>query len=54
VRWASTTDNIPAYLEPLFASSRAKVKGWICSSTTATKDIEAYGFLTTPFCGTGS
>ena len=54
VRWASTKDNIPAYLEPFFASSRAKVKGWICSSKTGTKDIVDYGFLTTPFCGAGS
>ena len=54
VRWASTKDNIPAYLEPLFASSRGKVKGWICTKKTATQAIKNYGFLTTPFCGTGS
>jgi ABC-type phosphate transport system substrate-binding protein len=54
VRWANTKDNIPAYLEPLFASSHAKTKGWICSSPTATKDMISYGFLPTPFCGTGS
>ncbi len=54
VRWANTKDNIPAYLEPLFASSRAKTKGWVCSSPTATKDMINYGFLPTPFCGTGS
>lgn len=54
VRWASTPDNIPAYLEPLFASARAKVKGWICSSKTGQKDVTDYGFLNTPFCGSGS
>jgi ABC-type phosphate transport system substrate-binding protein len=54
VRWASTRDNIPAYLEPFFASSHAKVKGWICSSKTGQQDILNYGFLTTPFCGAGS
>ncbi len=54
VRWANTRDNIPAYLEPLFGSSHAKVKGWLCTSPTATKDLVAYGFLPTPFCGTGS
>ena len=54
VRWASTKDNIPAYLEPIFASSRAKAKGWICTSKTAATDIRNYGFLTSPFCGVGS
>ncbi len=54
VRWASTKDNIPAYLEPILASAHAKVKGWICSSPVAQKDITDYGFLNTPFCGTGS
>ncbi len=54
VRWAKTSDNIPAYLEPVFASSHAKVKGWICTNKTAQADLTAYGFLPTPFCGTGS
>lgn len=54
VRWAKTPDNIPSYLEPIFASGRAKVKGWLCTSKTAQKDITAYGFLTTPLCGLGT
>jgi ABC-type phosphate transport system substrate-binding protein len=54
VRWAKTSDNIPAYLEPLFSSAHAKVKGWICSSKTAQEAIVDYGFLNTPFCGAGS
>jgi ABC-type phosphate transport system substrate-binding protein len=54
VRWAKTSDNIPAYLEPLFASAHAKVKGWLCTNKTAVTDLTTYGFLTTPFCGTGS
>jgi ABC-type phosphate transport system substrate-binding protein len=54
VRWANTRDNIPNYLEPLFASAHAKVKGWICSSKTAQAAILDYGFLNTPFCGAGS
>jgi hypothetical protein len=52
VRFASTKDNIPAYLEPFFAS--AANKGWICSNSTAHTDLINYGFLPTPFCGTGS
>ena len=54
VRWAKTSDNIPAYLEPVFASAHAKVKGWLCTSKAAQTDLTAYGFLPTPFCGTGS
>jgi ABC-type phosphate transport system substrate-binding protein len=54
VRWASTGDNIPGYLEPLFASAHAKVKGWACTSKTALTDITSYGFLPTPFCGASS
>lgn len=54
VRWANTRDNIPAYLEPFFASANAKTKGWICTSAVAKADIVKYGDLTTPFCGTGS
>ena len=52
VRWASTPDNIPKYLEKFFAS--ASRHGWVCSSSTAAQDIHNYGDLTTPFCGTGS
>ena len=52
VRWASTADHIPSYLERFFAS--ASRHGWICSSRQALQDIRNYGFLTTPFCGTGS
>jgi ABC-type phosphate transport system substrate-binding protein len=54
VRWASTPDHIPAYLEKIFASSTAKVKGWACTNSTAKTDLRNYGFLTTPFCGVGS
>jgi len=54
VRWASTRDNIPAYLEPIFASSRGKVKGWLCSTRAASRDITSYGFLPTPLCGAGT
>lgn len=49
VRFASTKDNIPSYLEPLFGS-----KGFACSNKTAKADVANYGFLTTPFCGSGS
>jgi hypothetical protein len=56
VRYTSSTkDHIPAYLEPFFASSRAKVKGWFCSSSKADADILDYGFMLDPaFCGIGS
>lgn len=54
VRFAKTRDNIPGYLEPFFASAFAKTKGWTCSSATAKQDLINYGFLPTPFCGTGS
>lgn len=52
VRWANTTDHLPKYLEKFFAS--ASRHGWICSNSTAHKDLINYGFLPTPFCGTGS
>jgi phosphate transport system substrate-binding protein len=52
VRWASTADNIPKYLDKFFAT--ATRHGWFCSSTTAKQDLVHYGFLPTPFCGTGS
>ena len=52
VRYDSTTpDHIPAYLEPLFASSSAATPGWACSSTTAKTDLKNYGFLLSPLCG---
>jgi len=54
VRWASTKDHIPSYLEPFFASATAAVKGWVCTSSTAKTDIRNYGFRTTAFCGVGS
>ena len=52
VRWANTKDNIPAYLDGFFGS--AKRHGWLCSNATAKADLVKYGFLPTPFCGTGS
>ena len=52
VRFASTPDNIPTYLEKFFGSS--KRGGWVCSNATAKTDLTNYGFLVTPFCGTGS
>jgi len=52
VRWASTSDNIPRYLDRFFAT--ATRHGWICGNKQAHKDIVNYGFLPTPFCGTGS
>jgi ABC-type phosphate transport system substrate-binding protein len=52
VRWASTKDNIPTYLDKFFGS--AKRGGWICGNATAHQDLINYGFLPTPFCGTGS
>ena len=52
VRWAKTADNIPSYLDRFFAT--ATRHGWLCSSATARQDLINYGFLPTPFCGTGS
>ena len=46
VRYAPTPDNIPAYLEPVFAATTATTPGWACSSPQAQKDITSYGFLT--------
>jgi ABC-type phosphate transport system substrate-binding protein len=54
VRWARTPDNIPGYLEKIFASARAKVKGWACTFKTARQDVINYGFLPTPLCGLGT
>ncbi len=45
VRSASTPDNIPAYLEPIFAAKTASTPGWTCSSPQAQKDVRDYGFL---------
>jgi ABC-type phosphate transport system substrate-binding protein len=49
VRWAATADHIPAYLEPILAR-----KGFFCSSPTAVKAIEDYGFLPVITCGSAS
>jgi len=57
VRWASTRNNIPSYLQKFFAAKSTKkgvVSGWVCSNSTAHQDLINYGFLPTPFCGTGS
>jgi ABC-type phosphate transport system substrate-binding protein len=48
VRYATNTpDHIPANLRPFFSHG-----GWICSAALAKSAIVAYGFLTTPACGT--
>jgi ABC-type phosphate transport system substrate-binding protein len=52
VRWATTKDHIPAYLEGFFGS--ASHHGWVCGTKAAHQDLINYGFLPTPFCGTGS
>jgi len=49
----STSDHIPASLEPFFASKTAKVSGWFCSNKTAHAALLSYGFLPTPLCGIG-
>jgi ABC-type phosphate transport system substrate-binding protein len=49
VRWANTSNNIPKSLQKFFSHT-----GYICSNATAHKDLINYGFLPTPFCGTGS
>ena len=46
---STTTDHIPAYLEPIFGRS-----GWACTSTTAKADLKNYGFLLSPLCGVAS
>jgi len=48
VRFASTADHIPAYLEPLFGAS-----GFACSSAGDTI-VKNYGFLVIPTCGSAS
>jgi ABC-type phosphate transport system substrate-binding protein len=52
VRDAATPDDIPAYLEPIFAARTAPQPGYVCSTVTAHNDITSYGFLTLP--GTGA
>ncbi len=52
VRFATTPDHIPAYLDKIFGSKARG--GWACSNATAKNDLISYGFLPTPFCGTGS
>ncbi len=55
VRFSTSTSNhIPKALQPFFDSSGSKTKGWVCATATARADLIAYGFLPTPFCGTGS
>jgi ABC-type phosphate transport system substrate-binding protein len=58
VRWASTPNNIPKYLQKFFdaknTSGKGPVSGWACSNSIAKQDLINYGFLPTPFCGTGS
>jgi ABC-type phosphate transport system substrate-binding protein len=48
VRFATTADHIPSYLEPFFAASTASTKGWACSNAKAKTDIGNYGFLFPP------
>jgi ABC-type phosphate transport system substrate-binding protein len=48
VRFASTADHIPTYLEPLFGSS-----GYVCGKS-GQEAIKAYGFLVLPSCGSAS
>jgi ABC-type phosphate transport system substrate-binding protein len=48
VRYAASTGGIPAYLEPFFGPDP---DGFVCTSFTARKDIESYGF--TPLMGYG-
>jgi hypothetical protein len=48
VRFASTTDHIPAYLEPFFAKT-----GYTCSTAGSTI-IKNYGFLALSGCGSAS
>ena len=58
VRWASTSNHIPKYLQKFFdakkLTSTGPVSGWVCANSLAKQDLINYGFLPTPFCGTGS
>ena len=49
VRFASTTDHIPAYLERIYGAS-----GWACTNATAKADLKNYGNLLLPTCGAAS
>ena len=46
VRYASSSGHIPAYLDPFFGPR--KIRGWVCTSPTASADIANYGFLVLP------
>ena len=46
---STTTDHIPAYLEPIVGTS-----GWACTNTTAKADLKNYGYLLSPLCGIAS
>jgi ABC-type phosphate transport system substrate-binding protein len=58
VRFSTSTSNhIPKALQKFFAPHTKKAgvtSGWVCSTKTAHADLINYGFLPTPFCGTGS
>ena len=46
---STTTDHIPAYLEPIYGAH-----GWACTSKTAKADLKNYGFVLLPTCGLAS
>jgi ABC-type phosphate transport system substrate-binding protein len=46
VRFASTSDHIPANLEPFFGA-----RGWVCTNATAKADLLNYGFVVLSTCG---
>jgi ABC-type phosphate transport system substrate-binding protein len=53
----STSSHIPSALQKFFNPHTTKphrISGWVCSNKTAHADLINYGFLPTPFCGTGS
>jgi ABC-type phosphate transport system substrate-binding protein len=53
VRWtAKTPDHIYQRLGAFFSAKR--LKGFMCTSPIATKDIANYGFIPTPTCGSTS
>ena len=41
---------VPAYLQPLLGSGKGT--GWVCTNSTAQKDITSFGFADTTNCGT--
>ena len=49
VRYASTADHIPSYLEKFLGR-----KGYFCSNKTAIGLLEDYGFSTVATCGSVS